>query len=73
VAEEQARLDALKNSGVILFGQVTISADPLEGSDVYSGDYVFEFRVTTVPLAKSLKAIVTWVNDGFTVYYADAA
>ena len=70
IAEEQSRLDALKNSGVILFGEVSISSDPLEESDVFSGDYVFEFRVTTTPLAKSLKAIVTWVDDGFAVYFA---
>lgn len=76
VAEEQARLDGLVASGALLFGKAAISTEAIENSDVMSGDYLFEFRVTTVPLAKSLKAIVTWVDDGFATYYvsdSDAA
>lgn len=70
VAEEQARLDALVNMGALLYGQASLSAEAIERSDVLKGDYVFEFRVTTTPLAKSLKALVAWVDDGFAVYYA---
>ena len=69
VAEEQNRLDSLKAMGALIFGEASIDAESLAGSDVYSGDFVFEFRVTTTPLAKSLKAIVTWVDDGFATYY----
>ena len=70
VAEEQNRLDALKAMGALIFGEASMDADSLANSDVYSGDFVFEFRVTTTPLAKSLKAIVSWVDDGFSTYFA---
>lgn len=71
VAEEQARLDALVNMGALLYGEASISAENISRSDVLRGDFVFEFRVTTTPLAKSLTALVAWVDDGFAVYYAD--
>lgn len=71
VAEEQNRLDALKGMGALIYGEATLDAESLANSDVYSGDFVFEFRVTTTPLAKSLTAIVTWVDDGFSTYFAN--
>lgn len=70
VAEEQNRLDALKAMGALIYGEAALDAEALVNSDVYSGDFVFEFRVTTTPLAKSLKAIVTWVDEGFSTYFA---
>lgn len=70
VAEEQARLDALKAMGALIYGVASLDATAIENSDVYSGDFIFEFRVTTTPLAKSLKAIVTWVSDGYATYFA---
>ena len=70
VAEEQARLDALIAMGALIYGQASLSAESLANSDVYSGDFLFEFRVTTTPLAKSLKAMVTWVDEGFSTYYS---
>ena len=70
VAEEQNRLDALVAMGALSYGAAALSAESLENSDVYSGDFLFEFRVTTVPLAKSLKALVTWVDEGFSTYFA---
>ena len=70
VAEEQNRLDALKAMGALIYGEAALDAESIANSDVYSGDFVFEFRVTTTPLAKSLKAIVTWVDDGFSTYFA---
>lgn len=73
VSEEQNRLDALKAMGALLYGEAALSAEAMQDSDVYNGDYVFEFRVTTVPLAKSLKAIVAWVDDGFATYYSTEA
>lgn len=69
VAEEQQRLDALKAIGALLYGEATLDAESIADSDVYNGDFVFEFRVTTTPLAKSLKAIVAWVDDGFATYF----
>lgn len=71
VAEEQARLDGLKAMGALLYGEVFLSAEAIEKSDIYKGDYVFEFRVTTVPLAKSLTAYVAWVDDGFATYFSN--
>ena len=73
VAEEQNRLDALVAMGALSYGSAALSAESLENSDVYSGDFLFEFRVTTVPLAKSLKALVTWVDEGFTTYFSTEA
>lgn len=70
VSEEQNRLDALKAMGALIYGEASLDAESLANSDVYSGDFVFEFRVTTTPLAKSLKAIVSWVDDGFSTYFA---
>lgn len=70
VAEEQTRLDSLKAMGALIHGEASLDADSIANSDVYSGDFKFEFRVTTTPLAKSLKAIVTWVDDGFSTYFA---
>lgn len=71
VSEEQARLDALVKIGALTYGKVEINADELAQSDLLSGDFSFAFRVTTTPLARSLKAIVSWTADGFTTYYED--
>ena len=74
VAEEQARLDALVGIGALLYGKATIDADMDPRSDVVNGDWLFDFEVTTTPLAKSLKAKVIWVDNGFAVYFgAEAA
>ena len=70
VAEEQTRLDALKAMGALTYGRVTLNAESLANSDVYNGDFLFDFEVTTTPLAKSLKAMVTWVDEGFSTYFA---
>ena len=70
VAEEQNRLDALVAMGALIYGAAALDAESIANSDVYSGDFAFEFRVTTTPLAKSLKAVVTWVDDGFSTYFA---
>ena len=69
VAEEQARLDALVNSGALLYGTVSLNASSDTMSDILSGDWKFAFNVTTTPLAKSLTAIVSWTDDGFVTYF----
>lgn len=74
VAEEQARLDALIGIGALLYGKATIDAESDNLSDIINGDWLFDFEVTTTPLAKSLKAKVIWVDNGFAVYFgAEAA
>lgn len=70
VADEQARLDALVKIGALTYGVASLNADEIARSDMLSGDYVFTFNVTTTPLAKSLTAIVNWVDDGYTTYFA---
>ena len=70
VAEEQTRLDALVKMGALTYGVASLNADEIARSDMLNGDYVFTFSVTTTPLAKSLTAIVNWVDDGYTTYYA---
>lgn len=70
VADEQARLDALVKIGALTYGIASLNADEIARSDMLNGDYVFTFNVTTTPLAKSLTAIVNWVDDGYTTYFA---
>lgn len=72
-AEEQARLDALVGIGALLYGKVTLDAESDNRSDMINGDWLFDFEVTTTPLAKSLKAKVIWVDNGFEVYYSEEA
>jgi hypothetical protein len=69
VAEEQQRLDALVGIGALLYGKATIDAENDSRSDIVKGDWLFDFEVTTTPLAKSLKAKVIWVDTGFAVYF----
>lgn len=70
VAEEKGRLDALVKIGALTYGNVTLSAQAQDGSDVMRGDWTFAFEVTTTPLAKSLTALVNWTEEGFTTYFA---
>ena len=72
VIEEQRRIDALIQIGALIFGEVLLNADYKARTDILNGDFSFMFRVTTTPLAKSLTAIVTWVDDGFVTYFAEA-
>lgn len=69
VSEEQARLDALVKIGALTYGVVYISAETMNRSDVFNGDYQFSFNITTTQLSKSLTAIVNWTQDGFTTYF----
>ena len=69
VAEEQARLDALVGSGALTYGKATLDAESDNRSDIMNGDWLFDFEVTTTPLAKSLKANVIWVDNGFATYF----
>lgn len=71
-AEEQTRLNALINMGALIYGNVALSAESLANSDVYSGDFTFGARITTTPLAKSLKEMVIWVDEGFNTYFTVA-
>lgn len=73
VAEEQARLDALVQIGALTYGTAAVDASADARSDIMNGDYKFTFDITTTPLAKSLKAIVNWVNNGFETYFATNA
>lgn len=69
VSEEQARLDALVKIGALVKGEVFINAEKIPKSDVFTGDYVLTFRISTTPLAKSLTADVVWTNDGYATYF----
>lgn len=75
VSEEQLKLDALVKIGALIYGKAMVNATADDRSDVMMGDYSFTFNVTTTPLAKSLKAIVNWTDEGFVTYFetADAA
>lgn len=69
IAEEQTRIDALINIGALTYGVVELNADAQARSDIMNRDYSFLFNITTTPLAKSLKAIVNWTDDGFVTYF----
>lgn len=69
IAEEQTRLDALVKIGALIFGEAHANASADERSDMMRGDYTFVFNVTTTPFARSLTAVVTWVEDGFITYF----
>lgn len=70
VSDEQARLDALRNIGALIYGEVHHNAEMDDMSDLVHGDFSFTFNVTTTPLAKSLTAIVNWTDEGFVTYFA---
>lgn len=69
IAEEQQMLDALVKIGALTYGTVHNDAGADYKSDVMKGDYVFTFQVTTTPLAKSMTAVVSWTDEGFTTYF----
>ena len=68
-AEEQARLDALISIGALTAGEVILSSERISRSDIVKGDYCFSFRVSTMPLGKSLTADIYWTTDGYQAYY----
>lgn len=68
-SEEQSRLDALLSIGALTYGRVEMNASSDLYSDMLMGDYSFTFDITTTPLAKSLKAIVNWTDEGFQTYF----
>ncbi len=72
VAEEQSRLDALRKTGALIYGQAKLDAIEAPSSDIM-GDYAFTFEVTVTPLAKSLTAVVNWTDEGFVTYYDSLA
>jgi len=69
VAEEQSRLDALVKIGALTFGEAVLDAGMDARSDIMTGDFLFSFRVSTTPLAKSLSVNVYWTNEGLVAYY----
>lgn len=73
VAEEQAWLDALVGAGVLLYGRATLDAESDNLSDIIKGDWLFDFEITTTPLAKSLTARVIWTDAGFATYFGATA
>ena len=68
-AEEQSRLDALVKIGALSYGVASLDTSEAAKSDMYYGDFLFIFDVTTTPIAKSLTVLVNWVDDGFATYF----
>lgn len=68
-AEEQSRLDALVKIGALTYGTATLDTSEAAKSDMYYGDFLFIFDVTTTPIAKSLTVLVNWVDDGYATYF----
>lgn len=73
VAEENAKLDALKAVGAILHGECYVVTSGEEGtvSDFARGDLVFRFNVTTTPLCKSLTALISYTDEGLKTFYEE--
>ena len=68
-AEEQSRLDALVKIGALSYGVASLDTSEAAKSDMYYGDFLFIFDVTTTPIAKSLTVLVNWVDDGYATYF----
>ena len=68
--DEQSILDRRVSAGQLTYGRVEIRADAIARSDMYKGDYMFSFAVSTTPLMKSLTGDVVWTDEGYAVYYA---
>ena len=68
-AEEQSRLDALVKIGALTYGVASLDTSEAAKSDMYMGDFLFIFDVTTTPIAKSLTVLVNWVDDGYATYF----
>lgn len=69
ISEEQSRLDALVKIGALIYGQCYIDAQSIHDSDMYTGDYYFSFDITTMPLSKSMTAVISWTEDGFATFF----
>lgn len=71
VAEEQARIDALISAGALAYGDVRLVTDGEAADKMQTGDFEFRFNVTTMPLAKSMTAVVAWTDEGLSAYYEE--
>ena len=69
IAEEQTRIDALKSIGALIKGDVRLNTDAQAQADIINGDFSFVFDLTPTPIARSLKAIVNWTDEGFATYF----
>ena len=69
VAEEQTRIDALLGTRALTYGKVVLDVSEDAKSDLYQGDFRIEFKLTNMPLAKSITAIATWTPDGYVAYF----
>lgn len=68
--DEQTLLDRRVSAGQLTYGNAQIRADAIARSDMYNGDYMFSFAVSTTPLMKSVTADVVWTDEGYAAYYA---
>ncbi len=68
VAEEQSRIDALKSIGALIHGEVRLNSTTQAQADILMGDFSFIFDLTPTPIARSLKAVVNWTDEGFVTY-----
>ena len=69
IADEQARLDALVKIHALSYAKAYLNTDEIAKSDMYFGDYMFSFDVTTTPIAKSLTVKVSWVGNGYATFF----
>lgn len=70
--DEQSYLDSLVSIGALLYGKIELMMNTDATSDVLSGDFKYKIEVTTVPLAKSLTAYVSWTDAGLATYMEEA-
>lgn len=71
VSQEQARLDALVNTGALTYGKAYMEGSMQERSDLMNGDLLFRFDITTTPLIKSLTVTVNFTDEGFETYFEE--
>lgn len=72
LTSEQSKLDALKAQGALV-GSPTVAFNATENptSNLINGDFVWNVKVTNVPLLKSASAKVAYTSDGLASYFAE--
>lgn len=73
VNDEQSRLDGLVSAGRLLYGAIRFEQTANPTHDIVQGNFVFDFATTTVPVGKSLTAIISYTTQGLSSIFGEEA
>lgn len=73
VNDEQSRLDGLVSAGRLLYGVIRFEETSNPTHDIVQGNFVFDFATTTVPVGKSLTAIISYTTEGLASIFGEGA